>query len=149
MKKKLMIFVSLIICSLALLLALPACDSTSSDGSDLQLDKKYIAQGQANTTSECYYLFYSNGTGIFRANYQTSYGLTSDYTITFKYTYADNDKTAVACFFDSVELGRKNVVTVSSNWSSLFTVSKNVLFTSAGGIFINEDYLKEIPNFNS
>lgn len=152
MKKKLVIFVSLIICSLALLLALSACDSPSNDGSDLQFDKKYIAKEHANKDTEGYYLFHSDGTGIYKY-YDEEYDYTVDYTVSFKYTYADNDKTAVVCLFDSVKYGSKHsassLFNVGTHWTSLLTVSKNVICTTGGNVYINEDYLKEIPNFNS
>ncbi len=146
MKKKLIIFVSLIICSLALLLALPACDNTAGS---LQYDKKYIAEGHANNDKERYYLFHSDGTGIYKY-FSSGYTYAYDYTVSFKYTYADEDKTAVVCLFDSVEYGSKDTEkSVSTDWSELLTVSKNVLCTTNGYFYINEDYLKEIPNFNS
>lgn len=146
MKKKLIIFISLIVCSLALLLALPACNTSSN--SVLQYDKKYIYDDFVGKSGEeCYYIFYSNGTGVRR--YFHAYGTyCTDYRLTFKYTYIDDDKEAITCFFDSVEYGNKNDATISTDWSALLTVSKNVLCTGTS-FYINEDFLNEIPNFNS
>lgn len=159
MKKKLVIFVSLIVCSLALLLALPACDNpsngTSNGDCDLQYDKKYIYLTNVNNDKDCYYLFLADGTGFYRYYHKYEDSLFEktyiyDYTVNFKYTYADNDKSAVVCLFDSVEYGSTdNTKEVKTNWSILLTVSKNVLCTTSGSFYINEDYLKEIPNFNS
>ena len=160
MKKKLVIFVSLIICSLALMLALPACDKPSDDASgaevsDLQYAKKYIPKAHVNNDTDCYYMFLADGTGIYRYYYKYEDALFDatdiyDYTVYFKYTYADNDKSAVVCLFDSVEYGSTdNMKDVKTNWSIMLTVSKNVLCTTSGSFYINEDYLTEIPNFNS
>ncbi len=98
-----------------------------------------------------YYRFNKNGTGEYY--YYNAYGeKIEDYTIIFKYTVVDKDSEAVACFYDGIKYGDKHNVEWDytnhpQKWSSLLTVSDDVLMTKGGSLFIGENYLEEIPNF--
>lgn len=152
MKRKICVLFFLVICTVLSVSTLSACESNIGA---LQTDKKYIAEGDTKDpeNEQRYYIFYSDGTGKYieydvDSNTAFSY-YDTDYTITFKYTYADDDKTAVVCFYDSVTYGSKQggEYRVPTTWSVLLTVSKNVLCTTGGSFYINEDYLETIPNF--
>lgn len=152
---------------IALLIAIVACFAvclfSACGGSALKMNDKYILDidVKENENEQVYFIFYSNGTGKYKYYYNhvssidSSYNYTNDYTITFKYTYADGDNSAVVCFYDSVEYGSnhtQNGSTVSTSWTRLLTVSDNVLcYASSSGYtyYINENYLKTIPNFGS
>ncbi|MDE7439382.1 MAG: hypothetical protein K2N23_02625 [Clostridia bacterium] len=155
MKKRIVLVLLTAVIACFALFGLSACDSNVGQ---LQMDKKYFDSDYLDFTngSEEYYIFHSDGTGEYRYyspyySYDNSLHSSSvDYTINFKYTYADEDKSAVVCFYDSVEYGSENgSAIVSTGWSGLLTVSKNVLCwgSSIIGFYINEDYLETIPNF--
>ncbi|MDE7454320.1 MAG: hypothetical protein K2M64_00630 [Clostridia bacterium] len=175
MKKKffaLLLATLLIVCTVVTLVA---CDDKSSnDIGKLQINKKYIIKSTINSELteqdiidkssqyliyECYFIFYSDGTGIFvnnRITYQST-TVHCKYTLHFKYTYVNDDKSAVVCFYDSIEdnstiLSTKNPYVYSLNdWTTLLTVSKNVICTAGTSgytYYINEDYAKELSNLN-
>ena len=164
MKKRLYAILSLVLLAVFATGLLAACDDGKSDQSgnnlikseyDLQMGKKYIRSSDTNKKiyEQEYVLFRANGTGELRHFYvsESSPQYNNDYIIQFKYIYADGDKSTVVCFFDSVTYGSKHSETekVSSDWSKLLSVSKNVI-TNVGSnyiFFINEDYLNDLPNF--
>ena len=136
--------------------AFAGCGAEFVGNTDLQMNKKYIYTKSVNRINDkqSYYVFYSNGTGKYREYSQTADGdvLNLDYTVTFKYTFADTDKSAVVCFFDSVEYGKANgSYEVYTTWTRLVTVSGNVLCwagTYGYSFYINEDYLNStLTNF--
>lgn len=156
MKKKLVGFILLIVTVCCAVFSLSACGVNSGNVAGLEMDKKYIYYDSVNEDKneyESYYIFYANGTGKRRC-FKIVTSSVDDYTINFKYTFVDKDKSAVVCFYDSVDYGDKHNTSYkpSSDWSVLLTVSKNVL-CSAGiygySFYINENYLKTIPNFNT
>lgn len=163
------------ICLITLLLASVICLCTACDNDvgELQMNKKYLLKSSVNNelteqeivenwssyttkTCECYFMFYSDGTGIFVKN-DTYSNIHRKYTVHFKYTYVDEDKSAVVCFYDSIE---DNSVVISTGkpyeqdftgWTTLLTVSKNVACsagTSGYTFYLNEDYAKQLPNLN-
>ena len=131
-------------------LALTACNG----GGKLQMNKKYILSYDVNNaaSSQSYFIFKHNGTGQYYSHNES--WKNTHYVINFKYTWVDDEKSAVMCFYDSHQAldgdnGEHSYV--SSRWSMLLTVSKNVLMhvgTSGYTFYINKNYLKTISNFN-
>lgn len=156
MKKK--IILALVAATVAVFacFAFAGCGAEFVGNTDLQMNKKYIPTEDVNTSKDKqnYYVFYSNGTGKYRVYTQIADGdvYDNDYTVTFKYTFADTDKSAVVCFFDSVEYGQAHKSSkVTTTWTRLVTVSGNVLcytYTYGYLFYINEDYLNStLTNF--
>ena len=146
MKKKIfnvMLAVALICCAFSMF---GCTNSQPSTEMSLVMNKRYILENDVRKDAEeqSYYIFYSDGTAkhVFAVYREIMY---------LKYTYVDDDKSAVVCFFDYMENFDGELVTDAfTGYTELITVSKNVLSTvSTYGytFWINEDYLKEIPNF--
>ena len=168
MKKILTTLIAAILACMCMAAVMTGCNS--ADGTDagaggdavaaLQMEKRYLdSYSSEYRDMSCYYLFHADGTGEYTYHFDYYYDdkdHPSDmddhehYTIRFKYTYADADKSAVVCFFDGVTYLENNGETVDSRWSQLLTVSENVLIAagSSSGVYVNEDYLKTIPNYN-
>ena len=145
--KKIAIFLMLVVVTLCCAFAFTAC---GNDGK-LAMDKRYIYEGDAKADSDEQrsYIFHSRGTGEYTYHFDDSYGSHYHYVIHFKYTYVDEDKSAVACFYDSItRLDGDDGSYTSTTWSSLVIISKNVLTTGSSTFWINEDYLKTIPNYS-
>ena len=151
--KKFAIFMMLIITTLCCVFAFSACED--NDVSELVMDKRYIREDDAKKESQqqSSYVFHSDGTGEYTFHYDGYNDYDHEhYKITFKYTYADGDKSAVVCFYDSAEALEGNYdggygLGYLTKWSRVLLVSKNVLVLGGTEVWINEDYLKTIPNF--
>lgn len=152
MKRKLFILLALVLC-LTPVLGLVACGSDA----DLAYDVKYIHDNDdirsKDGYKQTYVIFNSNGYGQFH-HYSLSYGgdYTYEYTVKFKYTYLDKDKSTVACYFDSITFSDRHSFNSKpedyDDWSEMYTVSKNVIMSSGGSTYINKDYLDdEIKNY--
>ncbi|MCH5147375.1 MAG: hypothetical protein J1F61_05175 [Clostridiales bacterium] len=142
--KKIAVFLMLVVVTLCCAFAFTAC---GSDGK-LAMDKRYIFSSEVkkDAAEQSSFVFHSNGTGEYTLHDDYSH---AHYVIHFKYTYADSDKSAVVCFYDSITtLDGDDGSYTSTNWSRLVTISKNVLVTGASTFWINEDYLKTIPNYS-
>ena len=158
--KKLAIFMMLIIIAICCMFAFSACEE-DDNVSVLAIDKRYILANDVKkeVNKQDSYVFHFDGTGEYTLHYDyilwdeanDEKNTHNHYKIHFKYTYVDGDKSAVVCFYDNIErLEGDNGKANPTDWSALLTVSKNVLATagSYGYVFwINEDYLKAIPNF--
>lgn len=155
--KKIIAFVIITIVALICTFTFVACsntdDPTSSTQATLVMNKRYIHEEyvRSETKSQLSYIFHADGTGEYTyhddylGNYLEEH---NHYIIHFKYTYVDADKSAVVCFYDSIErLDGDDGKYTSTTWSVLLTVSKNVLATSASIFWINEDYLKTLSHF--
>lgn len=145
--KKIAVFLMLVVVTLCCAFAFTAC---GNDGK-LAMDKRYIYEddAKADSAEQRSYIFHSKGTGEFTYHYDSG-SMHEHYVIHFKYTYADSDKSAVVCFYDSItRLDGDDGSYTLTNWSRLVTISKNVLVTGASTYWINEDYLKTIPNFHA
>ena len=151
MKKFLLSFIVLV--SLCCAVALAACGNSQSE---LVLNKYYILSDdvKADVSEQVTYVFFADGTGEYTYHYDyegsSGYSEHSHYVIKFKYTYTDSDKSAVVCFYDGVETLEVNTSAVSTGWTRLLTVSKNVLMATGSygySFYINEDYLSTIPNY--
>lgn len=147
MKRKLSVLS--IVC--VIIFSVCAFSACGDDIDELQMNTKYISTYDVGeeANKQSYFIFNSDGTGEYRY-YLPSY---NDYTVHFKYTYTDKDKSSAVCFYDSVEYGAGHLssTTIESNWSYVLTVSKNVVcrVSSYGySIYVNENYLKTIPNFD-
>lgn len=176
MKKKILSICLITLLLISAICICAACDNKSdNDIGKLQMNKKYIAKSTINSelteqdildrsseylTYEHYYIFYSDGTGICVYNdidFHYNIRVHRKYTLHFKYTYVDNDKSAVVCFYDSVD-DTSTVVSTNEphayplkNWTTLLTVSQNVICTagtSGYSYFVNEDYAKQLTHFN-
>ena len=154
MKKKLIAFLCALIACLGMLFAFTACDNgLPSTTESLTFGKKYIYDAHVSREAEKqrYYIFNSNGTGQFHYYYADEDQI-EHYTIDFKYTFADNEKSAVICFYDSVTYASDHTEEKSEGtfWDTFLGISKNVLtYTGTYGFsyYICEDYLPEIPNY--
>ncbi len=153
MKKKLFAILCTIVACLGLLFAFTACDSTG--GGALKMEKKYFHEDNVkkDAAEQVYYLFHADGTGEYYYYYDSIYDGVTHYTMHFKYTYADSEKSAIVYFYDSVTYADDHTAEKSdkSYRRGLLTVSENVLASagSSGYVFyVCEDYLKEIPNFD-
>lgn len=184
MKKK--IIALLLTCALiaSCVVALAACgDDKNANG--LVFGKKYIWEESINDEDGdnlIYFVFNDDGTGYYyhKESSETGYyGNTKkyDYRITFKYVYADSDKSAVVCFYDSVindslyaltdrkdnygnpiEDTEEKLDIEVSDWTALVTISKDVLSATVpdenylggkrAGFYANEDYAKTLEHFN-
>lgn len=167
-------FTAMILCLAAFLgclFAFSACTETNESGDEkesgkqseinvsaLTMEKHYYRETDIRLDKRDSYLFHANGTGEYEYHYDyiSEYVWDSDvhqhYIIHFKYTYVDNDKSSVVCFYDSLEgLDGDDGSYISTGWSELITVSQNVLMTVGSSyiFWINEDYLGEIPNFKA
>ena len=117
----------------------------------LELNKKYIHESyvQDKDGNYSYYIFTSADEGEHHYYYA---GIDSNsriysYTIHFRYKIVGE---MAHCFFDSVEYGVDDTEkTVSSDWTSSLGADVDFLMQTNGTYYINEDYLKEIPNFGA
>ena len=142
------------ILALCLVISAFALTSCGDDYDELAFNTKYIEVsdvGLEDADRQEYFIFYKNGTGAYHYYYRySSYDIASEYTIKFKYTYVDKDKSAVMCFYDSID-GSYSSSFSYSTWTRLVTVSKNCLTsssTSSISYYVNEKYVKEeLKNF--
>lgn len=144
--RKLAVFAILLVTTLCCAFAFTACGSDAK----LVMNKRYIyyVEVKKDVAEQSSYVFHSNGTGEYTNHTDDNYGSHKHYVIHFKYTYVDKEKSAVVCFYDSLErLEGDDGKYTSTTWSSLVTISKNVLATGSSTLWINEDYLKTIPNY--
>lgn len=137
MKKKPVSVACAIAACLFLLFTFASCGESDKAASTLKMNKKYIIESQitaGNNDDAWWYSFRPDGTGTFHREYE----------ITFKYTYLDAEKSAVACFFHASEDNP-----TFTDWKKLLTVSENIIMSAsdANAIYICEDYLGEIPNY--
>lgn len=151
MKKFLTKLILAAACTTALATCLVGCGGNGAGG--LKFNSKYYVDASGATEERSYYTFDKNGTGEYYYYYFSSYSSYIDnYSISFKYTYTNADKTQIACFYDSVKYtGSDTRKNVSSYWRCVLNVSENVLTsTGQGGEYVeavNEEYLKQIPNY--
>lgn len=133
--------------------AMAGCSSGKSEGSlGLSYGKEYIYiyYGDSYETEHSV-VFNKDGTGEYREK-QTAkqdYVGVWNYTVSFRYLYyAEEDM--VFCFYDSVEYGEdhEDTLTIDSDWQRSFLCTKEVLQATNGDIFVNEEYLPNIPNYN-
>lgn len=162
MKRKL-VALMLVLCFACGAFGLVACDDDKADYTELAIGVKYYASNDCirseNEYEKTFVVFAKNNTGVYHRYYFHEgfyYDTCTEYTIKFKYTYVDEDKSAVVCFFDEIEIGQHNTEDLSSaidRWTATFTVSANVLkgdsiIDSMPTYFINANYLnKELTNY--
>ena len=153
MKRKFSAAVFCIFAAAMLFCAFAGCSKTSSGGEmgTLELNKKYIHESyvQDKDGNYSYYIFTSADEGEHHYYYAgiDSNGRIYSYTIHFRYKIVGE---MAHCFFDSVEYGVDDTEkTVSSDWTSSLGADVDFLMQTNGTYYINEDYLKEIPNFGA
>ena len=152
MKRKFSAVVFCIFAAAMLFCNFVGCSQTSSGGEmgTLELNKKYIHESyvQDKDGNYSYYIFTSADEGAYHYYYADIYGTTvHSYTIYFRYKIAGE---MVHCFFDSVEYGVDDTEkTVSSDWTRSLGADTDFLMSTSGTYYFNEDYLKEIPNFDA
>ncbi len=121
---------------------------------------RYYSEEQVSSGNDraetTYIAFRKNGTGTYRHYYEDYNGKIQDYTITFKYTLADDEGEGVCCFYNSVVYGENHdhnkygEDTLSlQGWSLTLSVSQDILMTKGGSLYVSEGYLREIPNFGN
>lgn len=153
MKRKFSAVVFCIIAAVMLFCVFAGCSRTASGGEmgTLELNKKYIHESyvQDKDGNYSYYIFTSADEGEHHYYYA---GIDSNsriysYTIHFRYKIVGE---MAHCFFDSVEYGVDDTEkSVSSDWTSSLGADVDFLMQTNGTYYINEDYLKEIPNFGA
>lgn len=139
MKKTVLILLILALC-LTSLFALTACNR---DG-DLQFGIKYSYYRLEDTEHINYYIFNKNLTGEY--HYKSSL-LNYDYIVYFKYSFLDDDKSTIACYYDSCEKSPTSSYIESNNWTRVLIVSKTSVIENGNSCYISEKYLDEIPNY--
>lgn len=137
MKKTVLILLILVLC-LTSLFALTACNR---DG-DLQFGIKYSYYRLEDTEHIDYYIFNKNLTGEYHRKSSIS-----DYIIYFKYSFLDDDKSTVACYYDSHENMGSPSYAPSNGWTSVLIVSKTAVIENGKTCYTSEKYLDEIPNY--
>ena len=133
--------------------AFAGCSKTTSGGEmgTLELNKKYIHESyvQDKDGNYSYYIFTSADEGEAHYYYAGT-GSNSriySYTITFHYKIVGE---MVNCFFHSVEYDTVDTEkNASTGWSYTLGADVDFLLQTNGIYYINEDYLKEIPNFGA
>ena len=123
-------------------------------GPTLRYNSKYYTETSGPIEERGYYTFSANGTGKYYTYYSYSSDYVENYTVSFKYTYTNADKTRIACFYDGVTYTDKdNQKDVSSSWTHVLEVSEDVLLSQGQyGYYVaavNEEYLKQLPNFGT
>ncbi|MDE7107843.1 MAG: hypothetical protein K2O39_05910 [Clostridiales bacterium] len=175
MKKFFALMLLAVTCCAASLSLLVGCsdEEHATDSPDsLQFNVKYCYYKSIHDNENdefAYYIFYSNGTCMRysqsgHTSYLDGYVKEYDWKTYYKYTYIDEQKTGVMCFFDSIKYtyynddGSIDHVMTERDMSTdlmykeyrVLSVSKNVLMSSgtySNSYYINENYIKEIPNF--
>ena len=159
MKRKILIFAIVAILAFSSI-AFVAC---SGNGNKLSYGKKYIYEDCIDSDStERYFIFYKNGTGIFyvhrideEGNYNYATGKWEDaivgYTISFKYTI-DSDNEVVYCFYDSFKYHSDHNDTYAGyddpTWSIVLNFNKDFVMTMNGSFYFTESFLNgTIPNY--
>lgn len=181
--KKLLAVITTAVLLIGALLAVASCGKNGEYG--LVYEKKYVYANHVNQGIEegskaeghkyKYYLFHKDGTLKYHEEStetkQTGWDDTNDepitakyyvkYDVYYKYTFVDDDRSAVFITFDRFEdnttdekgtsISCKEVISYFYYPKErLITVSKNVLcYVNSGySFYINEDYVKQIPNYN-
>ena len=137
-----------IVCCLLICLCplfLSGCGDDEFANLNINFSKKYYEMKYLdNLDNSPYYVFYQNGKGVYVSNNGSN-------KIHFKYTKINNNK--IMCFYNSSEGFTTNPPT---SWYREFVVSKNVIKYTANGLsgtmdyyFICENYIPQIPNFDS
>ncbi len=154
MKRKLCAFLLMLAVAVFSVCSLSACDDDEKENFGLQMGVKYIYRSCVNsddTIKENYYVFHSDGTGEYVQKYMGSYSRLNHYTIGFKYTFVDNEKSTVVCFYDFIKYEEDHIADKNSqtHWVMTIGVSKNVLIAldSASSMYISEKYIQSIPNY--
>lgn len=153
MKKKILGVAFCIIAAVMLFCVFAGCSRTASGGEmgTLELNKKYIHESyvQDKDGNYSYYIFTSADEGAYHYYYAGIDSNSSIYSYTIHFRYKIVGEMA-HCFFDSVEYGVDDTEkSVSSDWTSSLGADVDFLMQTNGTYYINEDYLKEIPNFGA
>lgn len=154
MKKKLLLALACIMLASAFLFGFSACSEGGRTGTSVQLNVKYIPDGYVNAEEgeRPYYMFTSSSRGRY-FYYSKTTDSTWHYTIKFVYKIVGD---SLVCFFDSVEYeDDHNGPDVSSDWEAVFSAADRDILVKKSfstvyyskSIYINENYLDEIPNF--
>lgn len=132
-------------------------DQSQNVTPQLTYGKKYILDDDVKIAAgeQTWCIFNADGTGKYHIyyKYESSYYGTeiSDYTINFKYSYTNTLKTKIACFYDSITYGATdNQKSDRRSWSTVFEMGENMILDLGQygySIYVNEDYIKQIPNF--
>ena len=129
------------------------------DVSGLQYDVKYVYRESVRRDDPTnYYKFNADGTGVYSSSGYNYYSYVTE--IYFKYTYADAQHTGVVCFFDSFKRiwnydDEKTVVVTEPDendkkWYAVLSISKDIVMgqgTYGMLIYVNENYIEQIPNY--
>lgn len=170
MKKLIRVLALTVACCAAATAFVGCADKKTASGSpdSLVFDTKYyyMTDIHNNKNGEAeYYIFYADGTCMSYSQsgstYIGEYTKQVEYRTYYKYTYVDEQKTGIMCFFDSKSntyfnndgsVDRVDTTPTSNQQKQyqIFSISKNILI-NAGAYgtyyYINENYVDEIPNF--
>lgn len=180
MKKRVLAILFAIALVATCLFTLAACEEEKVEDYGIVYGKKYILGSDIHekATEQHYYIFYRNGMCKYHSyskdvGANNSYIIVRDYTVQYRFTFVDEDKSTIVYFYDGVTddstftdaSGNVTTLKESDYWkqsefayeylpdtddSSLITVSKNVLCTVGTygyAFYVNEDYVSNLPNF--
>ncbi len=152
MKKRFLLALACIMLASAFLFGFSACSErrdSGGAGTPVQMNVKYIDEEHVanEENKQTYYMFTSSSYGSY-CYYWDTFTSIRHYTIGFRYKIVGD---SMVCFFDSIEYenDHSDVKTNLTDWSMTFSlVDCDVLVSySDACIYINENYLDEIPNF--
>ncbi len=143
---------------LTCLLALSACKTAKLDDDSkgkIVYGEKYIYAEDASEPEEeqTYYIFEKDYLTYHHYYYYESYdGSVDSYSYTVTYKYEAIDEETIAFFFDSVEVHDGDAEEIEERLkdrNSILIVSKNVLMSQGGDLYVRESYLEdELTNFD-
>ncbi len=152
--KRLKRFLSVGLSAILALACLCACGESANDF-EFETDVRYVLVNyntKIDTPVEdlTYFIFHEDGTGTYHYYYVSPYdsSMVHDYTVTFTYTSADPDNSAVALLGNKRTYAARHKTASGKNENAIFkelvTVSKNYLMSSNGDDFYNENFIAEV-----
>ena len=146
-------FLSVLLCCILLFTCFAVSGCAKKNEGDLSYGKMYIISSDVNTDAEkektTYYVFNKNGTLTYHHYYKHEYGaIIQHYEVCYKYTYTKNQNT-VFYFFDSIKYFEDDTYHTTPSERGILLVSKDAIMDStATSIYVCEDFIGEIPNYN-
>jgi len=161
MKKLIYCLLIIAICAVSVF-ALAACNAPVADSLDFGAKYYFYLKNEENNSQiyvkDVYYVFNKNGTGLYHYFESTDYkdenrkdGI-CNYEISFKYEYLDDEKSAVALFYDGIKFDPTHNKSTDEedykDWRRTFTVSTSIIKNLDGGYnCYNLEYIKKnYPN---
>ena len=131
--------VIVLLIAVCFVLGMFGCSNNSNNNGlvEISYDTKYYRTQdfELAENKRPYYIFNENGTA--------EKVVPNEYTITFKYDISKNG-TVVLLFYS---IDNEQEFETSRERLIIESFSKNIFVSSTGGIYVNENYLEEIPNY--